>query len=85
MTSRPVVRLAAAGLADDREASRPADVEVDAVDGLDRADLALEQPPRDREVLYQALDLEQRLRRSGRAASGAALSVLRIVVTAASG
>ena len=38
-------RLAAAGLADQAERLARADVEVDAVDGLHRADLALQQSP----------------------------------------
>jgi hypothetical protein len=44
-------RLAAAGLADEPEGLPGLDREADPVDGLHRADLALEQPAADREVL----------------------------------
>ena len=67
-------RLAAAGLADDAERLALVDGEGDAVDGLDGADLLLEDDPaRDREVLLQVLDDEQlvaRARRLGRRRSG---------------
>jgi hypothetical protein len=53
-------RLAAAGLPDDAEGLAPPHLEVDAVDGLDRPDLPLEQALLDGEVLDQALDPEQR-------------------------
>ena len=53
-------RLAAAGLADEAEDLARADVEVDAVDRVDRRDLALEEPAQDREVLLEPADLEDR-------------------------
>ena len=54
--------LAATGLAHQTERLTLLDVEGDAVDGLDRADLALEDDPLgQREVHHQVLDLEQRL------------------------
>ena len=43
VSSRPVVRLAAAGLADQAERLARADVEVEPVDRLHRADLPLQQ------------------------------------------
>jgi hypothetical protein len=53
--------LTAAGLADQPKRLAVVDVERHAVDGLDRPDLALEDDPaRDREVLDQVADLEQR-------------------------
>jgi hypothetical protein len=53
-------RLAAAGLADDPERLAAIDREADVVDGLDRADLLLEEDPsRDGEVLLDALGDEQ--------------------------
>ena len=56
--------LAAAGLADDPERLAALDVEVDAVDGLHRADFALEDDPaRDREVLDQIAHLRRARRR----------------------
>ena len=59
--------LAAAGLADDAQRLALHDVEGDAVDRLDRADLALEDDPAlDREVLDEVADLDQRGRSSCR-------------------
>ncbi len=56
---RPPERcLAAAGLADDAERLAGAHAEVDAVDRMDLADLALQEAAADREVLDEALDAE---------------------------
>ncbi len=64
-------RLAAARLAHHAEGLPRAYVEVEAVDGLDRADLALEDALLDGEVLHQATDPEQGLgRRGGRGRRG---------------
>ena len=57
--------LAAARLADEAERFAATDLEADAVHGLDEADLPLEDPAVDREVLHEVLDLDQR-RRGGR-------------------
>ena len=51
--------LAAAGLADQPERLAPADLEGDAVDGLDRPDLGLEDARPDREVDLEVLDLDE--------------------------
>jgi hypothetical protein len=62
----PGGRLPAAGLADEAERLAARDGEVDAVDRLDCADLATPHPARDREVLGQPGDFEQRRpRRAG--------------------
>ena len=53
-------RLAAARLADEPERLAAPDVERDAVDRLDRADLALEDTAADREVLDEVRDADQR-------------------------
>ena len=53
--------LAAAGLTDERERLAAVDLEVDAVDRVDRADLAPQDPAVDREVLLEAVHREQRL------------------------
>ena len=53
--------LAAAGLADEAERLAAPDVEVDAIDGLDRPDLPLEDPAADRKVLDEVPDLDERL------------------------
>ena len=53
-------RLAAAALADEAQGLALRDVERDAVDGVDLADGALQQPLSDREVLDQVPDREQR-------------------------
>ena len=62
--------LAAAGLADQAQRLAGLDVEVHAVDGLDRADLALQHALADREVLLQPAHRQQRLGVS-RVAAGA--------------
>ena len=54
-------RLAAAGLADEAEDLAGEDVEVDAVDRVDGADLLAQQAADDREVLLEPADREQRL------------------------
>ena len=55
-------RLPAAGLADDPERLAAADVERDAIDRADRPDLLLEEDPlRDREVLDEVADLDERV------------------------
>ena len=51
--------LAAAGLADQAERLALVDLEADAVDGLDLADHAAQQPALDREVLLEVAHLEQ--------------------------
>ena len=58
--------LAAAGLADEAERLAPADGEADVVDGLDLADLAMQDAADDGEVLGQVLDLDERRRRATR-------------------
>ena len=55
----PERRLAAAGLADEADGLAAADVEVDAVDGLELAGGALEEALLDGEVLLQSADAEQ--------------------------
>ena len=52
-------RLAAPGLADEPERLASADVEIDAVDGLQVAGRALEEPLADGEVLLQTSDAQQ--------------------------
>ena len=66
---RPVVRLAAARLADQRRASRPrARSKLDAVDRVHaRRPRGRAQPPRDREVLDEVLDLRAAARRHAHA------------------
>ena len=60
MMQRAIVDLPQPGLADDAERLALLDGEADAVDGLDRGDLLLEdEPARDREVLLEVLDDEQ--------------------------
>src|SRR5260221_2388876 len=59
----PRGRLAAAGLADEAERLARGDVEADAVDGVDLADGARQQSLAHREMLLEAVDLEQRRRR----------------------
>ena len=53
-------RLAAAGLADQRQRLALRDVERHAVDGIDRAALRAEQAPWTAKVLLEVVDLEQR-------------------------
>ena len=55
----PERRLAAAGLADEADGLAAADVEVDAVDGLELAGGAPEEALLDGEVLLEAADAEQ--------------------------
>src|SRR5262249_44999565 len=58
-------RLAAPGLPHQADGLARPDVEVDPVDGVDLADLLLEDDPAgDREVLLQAADPDERLSRS---------------------
>ena len=76
-------RLAAAGLADEAERLARHDLEVDAVDRVDRADLAAQHAAVDREVLLEALDGEQRLaRRSGGPASAASAATIAATIGA---
>ena len=56
--------LAAAGFADDAERLALADGERHVVHRLDGRDLAVQQSAADREVLAQAFDQQQRLRRA---------------------
>ena len=70
-------RLAAARLADDAEGLALAHLEVDAVDGLHGADLALQDPLLDGEVLLQPFDLEQHLGALGTLAPRGGLRLLR--------
>ena len=58
-------RLAAARLADEAERLAGLDRQVDAVDGVDLSDGALEDPGADREVLDETLDAEDLLAASG--------------------
>ena len=51
--------LAATGLADESEGLALAHLEGDAVDGLHRPDLALEDPLADREIDLEVLDLDE--------------------------
>ena len=73
-------RLAAAGLADEAEDLARLDLEVDAVDRVDVADLAAEDPADDREVLLQPGHREQRVvgPGDGAGASGVARSPRRL-------
>jgi len=64
-SSVPERRLAAAGLPDNREDLAGEDVEVDAVDRVDRADVATQDAAEDREVLLEAPDRDKGL--TGRA------------------
>src|SRR4029079_11634090 len=56
-------RLAATRLADQADGLAAVDREADAVDGLDRGDLAAQHPAVDREVLHEIPDLDERCRR----------------------
>src|SRR5690606_34515784 len=58
--------LPATGLADEAQALPRGDLEADPVDGVDELGRPAEQPPRDREVLLEVADLEQRLGADGR-------------------
>ena len=62
---RPERRLAAARLAHEAEDLARGDVEVHAVDGVDRADLLPHDPAVDREVLLQVADPHHRDLASG--------------------
>ena len=64
--------LAATRLAHEAERLAAHDVERDAVDGLDGADLPAEEPGVDREVLVEVADLHQRLAGSGEVGGGLA-------------
>ena len=66
---RPVVVLPQPDSPDERERLAATDVEVEAVDGLDRADLALQQAARIGKCFVRPRDLQQGLaRRSTRSA-----------------
>jgi hypothetical protein len=74
--------LSAPGLADDAERLALDHVERNAIDGLDRADLALDQNPAlDREVLDQLLDLNEV--RHGPASVSALVSAVAVAVALA--
>ncbi len=62
-------RLAAAGLADEAYRLARIDVEIDAVDGLELGDGALQHPLLDREVLPHPLRREQDIARRGQASA----------------
>ena len=80
VSSRPVVVLPQPDSPTSESVSPALDREVDPVDGLDGADLALQQAPADREVLDQPVDLEQVRRRRPPVPPGAVGGCHRVVV-----